>query len=131
MKALLDTNFLMIPGQFKVDVISELTSLGYIEFFILDLSMKELERLSTKGGKVAKYARVAIEVVRNCGVAVLKTGGDLKRVDDEILRLAKTRRYVVCSIDKELVEKVKKAGLRYVTMRQNKYLVESGDSRLT
>jgi rRNA-processing protein FCF1 len=127
MKALLDTNFLMVPAEFRVDVISELTSLGYIEFFTLDLVVSELERLSTKGGRLAKYSRVALEIVRNCSVTVLKTKGDLKRVDDEIYRLAREKGYTICSQDKELIRKAKSAGLRCITLRQNKYLVESGE----
>ena len=127
MKALLDTNFLMIPGQFRVDVISELTSLGYIEFFTLDLVVAELNRFATKGGKIARYARVALEIIRNCGVTILETKGDLKRVDDEILRLARTKNFVICTQDKELMKKIKATGMRFITLRQNKYLVESGE----
>ncbi len=127
MKALLDTNFLMIPAEFRVDVISELMSLGYMEFFTLDLVVAELEKSSTKGGKLARYARVALEVVRNCSITVLRTGGDLKRVDDEIFRLAKTGKYAVCTQDKDLLGKVKAAGIRCITLRQNKYLVETGE----
>jgi hypothetical protein len=127
MKALLDTNFLMIPVEFKVDIISGLMHLGYIEIFTLDLVVHELEKFSTKGGKAAKAARVALEIVRNSGVVVLHTKGDLKRVDEEILRLAKAKSYAVCTQDRELLHKAKAAGLRFITLRQNKYLVESGD----
>lgn len=127
MRALLDTNFLMIPGEFKVDVISELMSLGYIEFFTLDLVVKELEKSSTKGGKAARSARVAMEIIRNCSITVLQTKGDLKRVDDELFRLARTKNYVICTQDKELIKKVKASRMRFITLRQNKYLVESGD----
>ena len=127
MKALLDTNFLMIPGEFRVDIISGLTGLGYIEFFTLDLVIRELEKFSTRGGKVAKCARIALEIIRNCGVTVLETKGDVTRVDDEIFRLARSKNYVVCTQDRELMQKAKAAGLRYITLRQNKYLVESGE----
>jgi hypothetical protein len=127
MKALLDTNFLMIPGEFKIDIISELTSLGYIEFYTLDLVVRELEKFSTRGGKISRHARVAIEIIRNCGVTVLETKGDLMRVDDEIFRLARTGNFVVCTQDRELMGKIKANGMRFITLRQNKFLVESGE----
>lgn len=127
MKALLDTNFLMIPVEFKVDIISGLMSLGYIEIFTLDLVVAELEKFSVKGGKIAKASRVALQIVRNSGVTVLQTKGDLKRVDDEILRLAKTKGYAVCTQDQELLSSAKAAGIRCITLRQKRYLVETGD----
>ncbi|MFH1236836.1 MAG: DNA-binding protein [Candidatus Aenigmatarchaeota archaeon] len=127
MKALLDTNFLMIPVEFRVDIISGLMSLGYIEIFTLDLVVAELEKFSVKGGKIAKASRVALQIVRNSGVVVLQTKGDLKRVDDEILRLAKTNGYAVCTQDQELLQTAKAAGLRCITLRQKRYLVETGD----
>jgi hypothetical protein len=127
MRALLDTNFLMIPGEFKVDVISELVSLGYIEFFTLDLVVRELEKFSTRGWKVARHARIALELVRNCSITVLETKGDVMRVDDEILRLARTKNFVICTQDKELMKKVEATGMRFITLRQKKYLVESGE----
>jgi hypothetical protein len=127
MKALLDTNFLMIPVEFRVDIISGLMSLGYIEIFTLDLVVAELEKFSVKGGKIAKAARVALQIVRNSGVVVLQTKGDLKRVDDEILRLAKTKGYAVCTQDQELLQTAKAAGIRCITLHQKRYLVETGD----
>lgn len=126
MRALLDTNFLMIPGEFKVDIFSELLSLGYIETFTIDLVVKELEKFSTRGGKVSKCARLAIELVRNCGVTVLKTSGDVSQVDSEIFRLARDRGYVICTQDKELIKRINDAGMRLITLRQGKYLVETG-----
>ncbi|MEM5872070.1 MAG: DNA-binding protein [Candidatus Aenigmatarchaeota archaeon] len=125
MKALLDTNFLMIPGEFKVDIFSHLINLGYIEFYTLDLVVKELEKLSTKGGKTSRAARLALEMIKQCGVNVLKSKGK-GNVDEIMLKLAKERGFVICTQDKELISKIKAEGMRYITLRQNKYLVESG-----
>ncbi len=126
MRALLDTNFLMIPGEFKVDIFSELLSLGYIEVFTLDLVVRELEKFSTRGGKVSRCARLALELVRNCDVTVLKTKGDVAQVDNEIFRLAREKGYVICTQDKDLIKRINEAGMRLITLRQGKYLVEAG-----
>lgn len=124
MKALLDTNFLMVPGEFGVDVLSELLNLGYTEVFTLDLVVKELEKLSVGKGKDARNARIGQEFIRKGGVIVLKSEGG--HADDEIFRLAKNKKYIVCTQDRELVSRIKRAGLRFITLRQGKYLVESG-----
>ncbi len=124
MKALLDTNFLMIPGKFGTDVLSKLLDLGYTEVFTLDLVIDELKKLSVGKGTDARNARIGLEFIRKGGVIILKAEG--KRTDDEILRFAKTKKYIACTQDKELIKRIKKAGLRFITLRQGKYLVESG-----
>ena len=126
MKALLDTNFLMIPGEFKVDIFSELLSLGYSEVYTLDLIVRELEKFSTRGGKVARAARIALELIKNCEVVVLETKGDVAQVDLELFRLARSKSYVICTQDRDLLRKARDAGMRFITLRQKKYLVEAG-----
>jgi rRNA-processing protein FCF1 len=126
MKALLDTNFLMIPGEFRVDIFSGLLNLGYTEIFTLDIVVRELEKFSTKGGKTAKAARIALELVRNCEVSIIQTKGDITEADAEILRLARNKGCTICTQDRELLRRAKAAGMRVITMRQQKYLAESG-----
>jgi rRNA-processing protein FCF1 len=123
MKALLDTNFLMIPGEFGVDILSELLGLGYTEVFTTDLVIIELKRLAVSKGKEGRSARIGLEFIRKGEVVVLKAGS--KRTDDEILRLAKTREYIACTQDRELIKRIQQEGLSFITLRQGKYLIES------
>jgi len=123
MKALLDTNFLMIPGEFGVDILSELLGLGYTEVFTIDLVILELERLAVSKGKEGRSARIGMEFIRKGEVIVLKAGSE--RTDEEILRLAKTKEYIACTQDKELIKRIQHEGLPFITLRQGKYLTES------
>jgi len=123
MKALLDTNFLMIPGEFRVDILSELLALGYTEVFTIDLVVRELEKLAVSRGREGRNARIGLEFIRKGGVIVLKAGSE--RTDDEIFRLAKTKEYIACTQDRGLIKRIRKAGLQFITLRQGKYLVES------
>lgn len=124
MKALLDTNFLMLPGKFGVDILSELLNLGYTEVFTLDLVIGELKRLFVGRGENSRNAKIGLEFIRKGGVIILKTME--RQTDDEILRFAKTKQYIACTQDKGLINRIKRAGLRFITLRQGKYLVESG-----
>jgi len=126
MKALLDTNFLMIPGEFRVDIFSGLLNLGYTEIFTLDIVVRELEKFSTKGGKTAKAARIALELVRSYEVSIIHTKGDITEADAEILRLARNKSYTICTQDRDLASRAKAAGMRVIMLRQKKYLAESG-----
>jgi len=123
MKALLDTNFLMIPGGFGVDILSELLGLGYSEVFTTDLVVAELEKLSVNRGKEGRNARIGLEFIRKGEVVVLKA--EEEKTDDDILRLAKTKEYVACTQDRGLIKRLKISGLPFVTLRQGKYLIES------
>jgi len=124
MKALLDTNFLMIPGKFKVDILSELLNLGYTEVFTLDIVVKELNGLSALKGKESRYAKIGLAFIKNGNVSVLKTGGE--DADEEILNLAKTGEYAICTQDSDLVHEIKEeTEARIIMLRQGKYLVET------
>jgi hypothetical protein len=114
MKFLLDSNFLLIPGKFKVDVFSELTKFGKPEFYTLDLVLKELKRL--KGGKLA------FEMIKKNKVKILKAKG---LNTDEALESFARKDFVICTQDKGLIKRLKERRAKVITLRQRKYLVET------
>lgn len=113
MKFLLDTNFLTIPGQFKVDVFSELFRLGKVELYTLNLVVKELETIKSK------HSKLGLELIKKNNVQVLHAEGN---TDKEIIRAAKENNFVVCTQDKELISLLKKNNIKVVYLRQKKYL---------
>lgn len=113
MKFLLDTNFLLIPLKFKVDVFSELEEFGKPELYILDLVLKELEKIKT--------GPFALEFIKKKKVKILKSSG--KNTDNEIERIASEKNLVVCTQDRKLIKKLKISGIKVVYLRQKKYLV--------
>jgi rRNA-processing protein FCF1 len=125
MKFLLDTNFFLIPGKFKVDIFSELEKFGKPEIYTIDLVVKELERLTKGRGKVASYARIGAKLLRMKKVQILKSFG--KNVDAELVRIARTG-FVVCTQDRALIKKLKTAGIEVISLRQKKYLVKHSES---
>jgi rRNA-processing protein FCF1 len=131
MKVLLDANFLMIPGKFRVDVFAELQKFGNPEICTLDLVIKELEKLSRGKGENAGNARLALGMVKEKGVRILKTakgartrarGRGTITTDSEIERIAAEGDYTVCTQDKALIERLKKEGVQVIHLRQKRYL---------
>ncbi|RLI96198.1 MAG: DNA-binding protein [Candidatus Aenigmatarchaeota archaeon] len=118
---LLDTNFLMIPGKFKVDVFEQLRGFGKYSLYTLDLVLRELERLALGSGKDSGHARVALQMLRKNGVAVLPTDRE-GHTDMAIRRIAAKRHYTVCTQDRELIKKLRKDRVPVITMRQGRYL---------
>ncbi len=119
MKFLLDANFLMIPGQFGVDIFSELLKFGKPELYTLDSVKKELERLSGGRSADARAARLALSLIEQKNVRVLRSSG--LPVDRELEALSR-KGYVVCTQDKHLKKRIFEGRRPVVTMRQKKYL---------
>lgn len=120
MKFLLDTNFLMVPGKFKVDIFSELEKFGRPETFILDLSVKELRKIIKGGGKDSKHAMLAMDLIEKKGVTVLESG-IAEHTDRAIIRFAKDG-YLVCTSDRPLIRKLRERGFHVISLRQERYL---------
>lgn len=122
MKFILDTNFLLIPGQFGVDIFSELSKFGKPEFCTLNLVVKELEKLSLKKGFDGRAANLALELIKEKGIHVFEAGKG--STDRGLEALAGTGVYIVCTQDRALIKRLKNKGLKAITLRQKKYLVE-------
>lgn len=118
MKFLLDANFLMIPGKFKVDIFMEMERFGRPEFYTLDSVVRELGKITKAGGKDSFYAKFGLFLVQEKDIGILESDG---KADSELLRLSKEG-FVVCTQDKALTTKIRKAGGKVVFLRQRKYL---------
>ena len=137
-KVLLDTNFIMIPAKFKVDIYSELNRiiLEPFELYVLDKSLIELDNIiKLQKGKEREAARLAKAILKakiKLGKAKLISASEVAEkpkalkttsmdyVDRIILGL---RGFIVATNDKELRLKLKKEGVRTILLRQRKYLV--------
>jgi rRNA-processing protein FCF1 len=97
---LLDTNALMIPARFKIDIFEALRNLiGAYEPLILKEVRAELEGLALGRGKDAAAARYGLMLAEKCTVVATDDGGS---VDDRIISYAKAHRCMVFSDDRAL-----------------------------
>ena len=119
MKALLDANFLMIPGKFKLDIFNDLKEFGNPDLYTLDLVVKELQGLSKEKGKDSRNAKLGLELIKKWKVNILET--EHPNTDNEILRIAK-KGFVVCTQDKELIGRLKENNIKVISMRQKSTL---------
>jgi rRNA-processing protein FCF1 len=122
MKFLLDTNFLMVPGQFKVDIYGQLRSAPFrVELYTIDLVVDELKRLASGRGRHASNARLAIRLLEREGVKVLPSGKP-DSADEAIRRIARREGMVVCTADRRLKEELKRRKIPTLSLRKKKYL---------
>jgi len=112
-KVIIDTNGLMIPGQFGVDIFSEMERLGFDSFLVTRASVKELENIHAHGrGKDRKAARIALELLDRCTI-IEKEG----KADDIIADMAVEVKAAVLTNDAELKKRLFNRGVTIVYLR--------------
>jgi len=122
-KILLDTNFLLIPYQFKVDIFSEIQRIADFkyEIYVVDKTVDELKKIIGKQkGKDSKAAILGLIMLEQKGAKMVKTK-ESKDVDSLILNEAK-KGYIVATQDAELKRKLKKAGISHIVLKGKSHL---------
>jgi rRNA-processing protein FCF1 len=118
LKIIIDTNGFMIPFQFGVDIFDELKRLGLNEFFVPEVVVNEIERLTKRGkGSDRTAAMVARHMMNKCERIAGKG-----YADDVIIRLAKEMGAAVLTNDIELKLRLEEAGVQTVSLRQKNKL---------
>ena len=120
MKVILDTNALMVPEQFGVDIFSELERLGYVQWLVPSSVIGELRSLARNAdrGRDKVAARVALELAGRCVVV----GEDIPDADLAIERLAHAKDAAVFTNDKHLKKRLFSSGITVIYLRQGRYL---------
>jgi len=121
-----DTNALLIPGTFRIDIYEELKDMGYLEIIIPEAVIKELEALSKSEGKgrTKKAAQIGHQLVlrhlANSGSRVFIERKDRSMdsdTDSEIIRVAKMQDAAVLTNDAELRRRLHQEGIPTVFLR--------------
>ncbi|RLF81677.1 nucleotide-binding protein [Thermococci archaeon] len=124
-----DTNFLLVPGQFGVDIIGELHRILDVKFEILipNVVLDELEVIERKvKGKDLIAVKMAKKLAEKFNTIEIGRFGE-KPIDQQILEFAlKTPNVIVCTNDKALKRKLREIGIPVVYLRQKKILELEG-----
>lgn len=120
MKVILDTNALMVPEQFGVDIFSELQRLGYTDCIVPAQVLKELEILKTKGDKGLDKiaARIGLGLAKRCRIIDDVSGN----ADHAVEQLSVRENAAVFTNDKALKKRLFSKGMTVVYLRQGRYL---------
>jgi rRNA-processing protein FCF1 len=110
---IIDTNGLMIPGQFGLDIFSELGRLGFDSFIVASACVRELEKIIASGrGKDKMAAKIALSLLDRC--AVIEDSGF---ADDVIVEMAIGMKASVLTNDAELKKRLCSKGVTIVYLR--------------
>ena len=143
----MDTNALLIPGIFGIDIFEELERLGYMHIIVPRMVLNELDQLRRRPaglkGKERMAANVGYSLIQNyahtsgqkqergplrCTVTLAEPeaeeAGEVKDTDEMIATLAQKRKAAVLTNDEELRTKLSQAGIVTVYLRGRNRLEE-------
>lgn len=133
-KVVLDTNFLLIPGQFRVDIFSEfdkICNFNY-EVCVLPATVKELESIvgsKSCSAKDRRAAKLGLLLLKAKGVKVVNPKRKVfKSADKAILEfvsaagLSAEKSVIVSTQDKLLRDRLRAKGVPVIVLRQKRYL---------
>ncbi|MEA2036755.1 MAG: hypothetical protein U9O94_04565 [Nanoarchaeota archaeon] len=122
-RIILDTNFLLIPTQFKVDIFSEIDRICLFNYklYIVDKTIDELKKIIEKQKEKHKLAaKIALAFIKKKKIAKIKTKEG--HVDDLILDLL-NKDTILATQDALLRKNAIKSGFSVIFLRSNKYLL--------
>lgn len=119
----LDTNFLMIPYKYHIDIFSEIERLVPETHRIATLSsvVKELEGICNKSKGLDRIAsRIALQLIKKEGIEVIEYDGG---VDASIINFALNKKDIItCTNDRELRRKLRENKIPIIFMRDKSRL---------
>src|SRR3989344_5874823 len=121
-KIYLDTTFLLIPAQFKVDIFEEIERLmdKPYELYVFDKSLKELEDLEKKGGKLKQEVKLTKILLKSKALNIVPLPFGAKTVDEGLLSLTDS---IVATKDMALKRQLAAKHTKMIVLRQKKYLM--------
>lgn len=123
----LDTNFLMIPAEFKVDIFREIENSCDFPYkiLILDKVIDELDKvIDEQKGKNKLAAKLAKQIIetklkeKSLNITTFSSEG----VVDDILVELSNKDNIIATQDKNLKTRIKEKGGKVMILRSKKYL---------
>ncbi len=115
MIAILDTNALLIPWHFHVDIFEQLIELGFVPATIEPV-LQELRTLARRG---FKGANVALSLSKRCTIVEAAEGSS---VDEQLINTALKYKAAVVTNDKVLTHELQEREIHVITLRNKRYL---------
>ncbi len=128
LRVILDSNFLFVPSQFRVDIFEGLSNLLGRRFVpvLLSSTYEELRRMTKLNSpKMRQQALLAIRLAEKCQLFPGKQGVE-ETPDDVIVRVAKEWRCPVATNDRVLKKRLRDISVPVIYLRQKTRLAIEG-----
>jgi len=124
LRVIADTNFLMLPGLFGIDIFSELDRVLERKYKLVVPRpvADELRSIIAEGGPEERSAaRLALDMLSRAEVVESSPPAD-----DAILKLAQARKYAVGTNDADLRGRLREVKIPVIYLRQKSHLAING-----
>lgn len=125
LKIVMDTNFLLLPGQFGIDIFSEIDRICRFRYetCAMERTVEELALLmQNQKGKERSAAKLGLDLVKSGKVRILPAkNATFKNADKIISDFAASEQCIVATQDRELRRSLPE-GTKTIVMRQRRYL---------
>ena len=112
----LDTNALMMPYQFGINIEKELNRLlGICRIIVPRTVVEEMEKLAEEGGEVGRAAKLGLSIIKKRGFRLVETES---KGDEGVLETAIKMDADIVTNDKELKKKAKELRLPIIYLRE-------------
>lgn len=127
LKVILDSNFLMIPFQFNLDIFQEIEFLlqKKVDFVVPSAVKTELTGISARGGEGAAEASLALQLASRCRVVEVALDPN-ETVDDAIFKAAQKLGALVATTDIELKQRLRSINVPVVYLHEKSKLEVDG-----
>ena len=125
---LLDTNFLLIQGRFKIDIFSEIDRIfdGVAIPAVTRAILQEIEILKSRSTQnFLKCLNIASGLAHKCLVLEETREGN-ETIDEHIIRVSTKNKYMVATTDIDLRKILRTKGITVVYLRQKSTLGING-----
>jgi rRNA-processing protein FCF1 len=119
-----DTNFLLIPIRFGIDIFEESKNAvnQKVVFAVTPQILDEINKLKSKAkGSFMKELVFAEKIIEKC-LILDEEVKDGELVDDSLVRIATTNDYIIATSDAELRRKLLDRNVDVLILRQKSYL---------
>ena len=119
---ILDTSVLISIFEKKIDIRDEISAeIGKAELLVPRSVLRELEKLySLSKGSKRRLAKAAIDYIYSVGFKIVESE-DEEDVDEDLIILAKNFDAAVATLDKELINKLRKEGIEIITWKNKRF----------
>jgi rRNA-processing protein FCF1 len=108
-KIIVDTNFLLIPIKFSVDIFSEFERICHFNFalFVFKPTIDELNGIIRKAsGKDKRAAKFGLRLIKLKNIHIIDPGNKAKAEVDELILKSVRKEDIVATLDLELKRKL-------------------------
>ena len=119
---ILDTSVLISIFEKKIDIRDEISAeIGKAELLVPRSVLRELGKLySLSKGSKRRLAKAAIDYIDSIGFKIIESE-DEENVDKDLRMLAKKFDAAVATLDKELINKLRKEGIEIITWKNKRF----------